>query len=131
MEEQTGQISRTVILFASPFGCKVHLGPACQFCRDLTIQCITVKAITSVADQTLLIKEVSTQYISQLICTTADADIVFVCRSILAVEFSEPVCIGKGSSVVLELVVIRIHCCTIVFRSTRICEFSVHILLDV
>ena len=52
-------------------------------------------------------------------------------RHILFIEFLKPIRIGKSRAIVVPLPILHIGCCSPIFRLARVCEFAIHILLDI
>ena len=131
VEEQTGQIRRTAEVFTCPFGGEVHLCPVGQLGGNLTVQGIAMEFVRSVLQESLLVKQVTAQNISDFFITAADADVMFLRRHILVIEFIEPVGIGERAAIVPVTVVLRIHRSTIIFRLGWVGEFTVQVFPDV
>ena len=67
VEEEARQVRRTVKVLARPLGGVVHGDPVCQLGRKLGVQRVTVELVFAVAQEALLVQEVSAQYVGQLV----------------------------------------------------------------
>ena len=65
--EQSRQVGGAVVILACPFRCIVHSQPVCNLEVELTIQCVAVKLIFAVAQQTKLVQEVTAQHVSHFV----------------------------------------------------------------
>ena len=123
MEEKTGEIGRTLVVFASPLGVVGKFRPVSQLRRNFSIQGVSLHVILAMAAQTVLVEEVAADEELDFLGTSAHADIVLMRRDPILVEFLDPVDVVIGSFVPFRP---DVSSC-----DGGMLELAVHVILDV
>ena len=117
------QIVRHLVVLARPAVGQVDGQPFGRFCREFAAQGVAVVLVLAVAQQTVLVQEVTADHVGQFLRAAADADVVFLRGYVAAEHFFKPVCVGKGAAVG-QVAVVRAHYRTIIFRCGGIRELA-------